>query len=283
MIEDLGIPAAGNDRRYWRRHQKRRVRKARRSWTALRAAGAVFLDLALLGVFGYVGYETFGHVTTAPQFALRDIEVEGAARLSPEDVRRALAPFAGRNLLEVDLEEAAAAVASDPWVARASLMRVLPRSLKVEIEERKPAALAVVRGTVHVVGDDGFDIGPAAAGFSLDRPLLTGLDRLDRGARERALAAGSAAIASLAAASPELAAEVSEIDLSRPDRLRLVPKTRGPEILLDPGRIDGNLEDYLSLRGEIESRWGETSRVDLRWRDRISILPAAAGPGPESD
>ncbi len=283
MIEELGIPPAGNDRRYWRRRQKREVRQARRSRTALRVVRSVFLDIAVLAVLGYVGYETFGHVTTASQFALRRIEVEGAVRLSPEDVRKRLARFEGRNVLDVDLEEAAAAVASDPWIARASLMRVLPDSLQVKIEERKPAVLALIRGTVHVVDDGGFVIGPAAAGFVLDRPLLTGLDRLDRDALRKALVVGSAAIAGLGSASPALAAEASEIDLSRPDRLRVVPRGRGPVLLLDPERIESNVADYLSLRGEIESRWGEMSRVDLRWKDRISILPASREPGSESD
>jgi hypothetical protein len=49
----------------------------------------------------------------------------------------------------------------------------------------------------------------------------------------------------------------------------------GPAILLDPDRVERNLNRYLELRREIARRAGRLEYVDLRWRERISVMPAA--------
>ena len=44
-------------------------------------------------------------------------------------------------------------------------------------------------------------------------------------------------------------------------------------ILLDPERIDRNLERYIRLSRAIDDRVGAQTYVDLRWQDRISVMP----------
>src|SRR3954462_14832052 len=61
-------------------------------------------------------------VLTAPLFRLRTVdvrEVEGAclARLTPDQVRQALAPLRGQNVVRLSLSDAAARVRRNPWIA----------------------------------------------------------------------------------------------------------------------------------------------------------------------
>ncbi len=51
----------------------------------------------------------------------------------------------------------------------------------------------------------------------------------------------------------------------------------GPTILLDPRRVELNLLEFLELREAIHRRVGAAEYVDLRWRDRISVMPASKG------
>jgi len=46
-----------------------------------------------------------------------------------------------------------------------------------------------------------------------------------------------------------------------------------PQLLLDPDRVEQNLDPYLELREAIARRVGDADYVDLRWRDRISVMP----------
>ena len=66
---------------------------------------------------------------------------------------------------------------------------------------------------------------------------------------------------------------VREIDLSRADRIGVMADPREPRILLDPEWVDRNLSDYLALRDEIVDRVGPMEYVDLRWSNRIAVMP----------
>ena len=127
--------------------------------------------------------------------------------------------FDGRNLAGLDLDRVAADATRDPWVRNASVKRVLPDTLRVSVEERTPAALAVVNGLVHVVDGTGFVMGPAGPGLAFDLPVLTGFDGLRGDDLSRALAESVDRLAALRRASPGFAAGVSSLDRSSPDRL----------------------------------------------------------------
>jgi hypothetical protein len=60
-------------------------------------------------------------------------------------------------------------------------------------------------------------------------------------------------------------------------------RSGGPQILLDPGRIDRNLDDFLKLQPMIARRVGSVTRVDLRWDRRIALLPGGDSPLTESE
>lgn len=277
MTGERASPIAEPDRRYWRRRVNRAVRKARRTRTLLRWAVAVALNVAAAAVLAYAGFQAFLVATTAPEFALETIDIVGTRHGSPDAVRARLASLRGRNLLVIDLDEVARAAASEPWVLRASVKRILPRTLRVRVTERTPAALALIHGLVHVVDEEGFVMGPAGPEFPVEGPVLTGLERLDGEPLATALGRGVRAISDLGSANGAFLAGVSEIDLSRPDRVGIVTREPGPVILLDPERVDRNLNEYLGLQAEIDSRIGPATRVDLRWADRIAIAPATSG------
>jgi hypothetical protein len=125
-----------------------------------------------------------------------------------------------------------------------------------------------------VVDTNGYVIRASGPGATDDLPVLTGLDGLDEERLIAALRAGVASIERLRRAVPGWIGEISEIDLGRRDRIAVRTVDPGPTILLDPGRIERNLREYLELRGDIARRAGALRTVDLRWEDHISVTPA---------
>ncbi|HZN54325.1 MAG TPA: FtsQ-type POTRA domain-containing protein [Candidatus Polarisedimenticolaceae bacterium] len=272
MIE--GGPFPEPDRRYWRRRVNRHVRKARRARRFLRWAGILASNLAVGAVLVVSGASVARHVVTSSDLAVRTIVVEGTMRTTPKAVEAALSGFVGRNLVELDLDDVASAATRDPWVREASVKRMLPGTLRVSIVERAPGALALLHGAVHVIDDRGVVMGPAGPGLAFDLPLLSGLDRLQGRELEAALARGVGFLTTLHEAQPAWSRGISELDLSRADRVTMRRVDGGPELLLDPERIDRNVRAYLALQPTIARKIGEARRVDLRWSRRISILPA---------
>jgi cell division protein FtsQ len=282
LIEE-GRPLAEPDRRYWRRRVNRHVRKARRARTLLRWAGILAANFAIGAVLVVTGASVARHFATSDELAVREILVEGTARTSPKSVRAVLASYLGRNLVEVPLDEVARAATRDPWVKEASVKRILPGTLRVTVTERTPGALALIRGGVYVVDDGGFVMGPAGPELPFDLPLLVGLNGRRGQDLEAALTDGVALLMRLHDAFPAWTRGISEVDLSRSDRVAVTRLEGGPPILLDPQQIDRNLGAYLALQPMIARQVGGVSRVDLRWSHRISLLPAADSPATEND
>ena len=283
-MKDLLRPIERPEERYWRRQANRRVRKER----TVRAVARVLIVLGLnlvAAVLVLLGLARFArHLTESDRFALREIRVEGTARTTPRAVEAELSPLRGRNILALDLDEVAERVARNPWVLRTSIRRVLPGTLQVSITERIPAAIALIRGTAHVVDAGGRVIGPSGPGLDDDLPVLCGLDRREGKELEGAIRRGLSALAALDGADGPWSRRISELDLSEPDRIAVTTREEGPRILLDPDRAGRNVARWLTLRTEIESRVGPVQTVDLRWSRRIGVLPAEEnGEGREAD
>jgi cell division protein FtsQ len=281
MEEGRSLPEP--DRRYWRRRVNRHVRKARRVRTLLRWTGIVAANLAIGVVLVASGASVARHFATSDELAVREIVVEGTAATTPESVRAVLHDYFGRNLVELALDEVAVAATKDPWVKQASVKRILPGTLRVTVTERTPGALALLGGSVYVVDDGGVVMGPAGPELPYDLPLLVGLDAHRGKDREAALARGIDLLLRLHAAFPTWTKGISEVDLSRGDRVAVTRIEGGPQILLDPDRIDRNLGAYLALQPTIARKVGDVNRVDLRWSQRISLLPAADRSATEND
>ena len=60
--------------------------------------------------------------------------------LNAEDLRQAAAGLTGRGFFNTDVRAVRTAVEAHPWVRRASVKRVWPRTLVVEVTERAPVA-----------------------------------------------------------------------------------------------------------------------------------------------
>ena len=282
MIEG-NRPFPEPDRRYWRRRVNRHVRKARRARTLLRWTGILVVNLAVGAVIVVSAASVARHFATSDELAVRNIVIEGTARTTPEAVRDVLRGYLGKNVAEVSLEDVARAAGNNPWVKGAAVKRVLPGTLRVTVVERTPGALALIGGLVYVVDDGGTVMGPAGPGLAFDLPLLTGLDGYGEKDRAVALSRGVAFLLQLHEGFPDWTRGISELDLSRPDRVAVTRMDGGPQILMDPERIDRNLGAYLALQPMIARKVGGTSRVDLRWSKRISLLPAADGSATEHD
>lgn len=273
MTGDGGTPVLEPDRRYWRRRVNRHVRNARRTRRFGRLAVIAAANLAVGAMLVATGASAIRHLTESPEFAVRNLDVRGCERTTPAALRAALSGFVGRNVFSIDLDDVARDAAGDPWVERAAVKRVLPDTLRVEIEERSPAANAMIGGLAHVVDGEGFVLGPAGPGMAYDLPVLTGLDPRQGKVLAAAIERGTTALAGLRDGFPEFAAGISEIDLSRDDRLVVATVDPGPRLALDPERPDRNLRDWLRLRDELTRRAGEIDTVDLRWDRRITLMP----------
>jgi len=263
--------------RYWRRRANRRVRKARLTRSLLRLLRGLALHTAIAIVVLLAAGRAFQQLSKSHALELERVELRGIARAAEPQIRRALDGFVGRNLMEIDLDDVAEVARQDVWVSDVQVRRMLPDTLCIELDERSPSALALIDGTPFVIDSDGAPVGVVGPDLWEDLPILTGLDDLDPGERAARLAFGIEVLERLRSLSPSFADDISELNLSSGDRIVVRTVVPGPRLLLDPLHVERNIRRWLNHRDGIESRTGGTDYVDLRWRDRITVMPASEG------
>jgi cell division protein FtsQ len=193
------------------------------------------------------------------------LEVRGSHFLSEGEVRELIGPAVGERILALDIEALKARLRASPWVADATITRALPDTVRVEIRERVPLALAEL-DQLYLMDQDGglIDIyGPRTGAFDL--PIVRGLKGVEEESRrERARRAG-ALLADLA----ELAGEISEVYVEASGDLRVVLRGAGEVLLFGEPPYRTRLVTFLSLRRELAEKAPGAEHFDLRFRGRI--------------
>lgn len=165
--------AADDNRRRGSAKPKRDRKRLRR---VLLALVKLFVAGAITGLAVWGGIMAYRHATTAAYFAVDTIEIEGATRLSEAEILAAAGVEPGMNVFAVDVDDAASRLGSHPWVAEAEVTRRLPRSVAIQVLERKVEAL-VLFDVPYLVDDSGEVFKRWALGDPRPRPLLTGFSR----------------------------------------------------------------------------------------------------------
>ncbi len=274
-MNDIKPVLAEPDQHYWRRRANRRVRKRRLT----RILGRWLVSAMALGIIGTAMFQAAAHAVdtfkSVDSLAVERIDVEGALRAGPAKIRERLQRYLGRNIIDLSLYEVAEAARADSWVRSASVKRILPGTLRVTVHERHPVAVAVIDGAAYVVDATGYVAGRTQAEIFAELPVILGLDGLDRETLASELRRGVGTIARLRQTAGVWVGEVASIDFTRRDRIAVRTFDPGPLILLDPQEVERNLNRYLELRREIARSAGPLEYVDLRWHDRITVMPAA--------
>jgi len=259
---------------FLRPERRTRVRRQRRGWTH---RVVLAIQMAAVTLVAFTGAWTgYSKVMASERLKVSKLEVRGARFLSEGEVRELLGPAVGENILALDLAGLKTRLRKSPWVADALVTRTLPDTLRVEIRERVPLALAEVE-RLYLMDADGalVDIyGPRTAAFDL--PIVRGLGRLEPEARRDRAERAGALLADLG----DLAQEVSEVTVEETGDLRIVLRGPGEVLRLGPPPYRKRLLTFLGLRKELKARCPQAEYFDLRFAGRIYAKEAPTAPKP---
>jgi cell division protein FtsQ len=240
-----------------------------------RIAGLVLLGLGMLAGSAV----SVRWLLTSPRFAVADVDVEGASRVTADDVRSAAAITAGTNVWRLDPSAIAARVAAVPEIRRAEVIRRFPNRVTILVEERRPFTL-VHGGRLHWLDEEGRVLDEVSQAVVPAVPVVSGLSEAElvsmRTAPSPRAREAIALIRVLLRRRSALTAEISEIDMSRGDGPVLYT-VDGVEVRLGTDEWEerlARLERILTQMG----RDGEVVRaIDLRFRDQVVLTKGGQG------
>jgi cell division protein FtsQ len=210
-------------------------------------------------------------------FAAERVEVTGARMLAPHEVLKASGVAVGMNVW-TDPAPYLAALRRDPAVADARIVRVLPRTLRIRVTEKTPAAL-VQAGTLRPATALGEVLAVDPARAPLDLPLFTARVRLDGRGRitDPEARAALAEAGRLGALEPALMARVSEVRPAGRDALRLILSSPAAELLVRDGisaeavvRLRATLDDVVRRAAADTTAHGRPV-LDARFDDQVVV------------
>ena len=262
-VSDLGERSAfvasqrvGKDRR----RARRRARLRR------------LLPLLVLTAAAWFAVVVFSHwLLTTPRFSVATVDVRGASRVPPARILAAAAVEPGTSLFRLDPRAIAGRVAAIPEIRRADVVREFPDRVVISVEERRPFTL-LHAGRLHWLDEEGRLLGASPEAVVPQVPVVSGLSddeltSMKSAPSPKALAA-IALIRALLRTGSALAAEISEIDMSRPDG-PLLYTVDGVEVRLPAEEWE---EQLVRLEGVLTQVADQDVRaVDLRFRDQVIL------------
>ncbi len=271
-VEDLAeVGTAMSRQRVSRvRMARRMTRRARWVMAHVVPIGATLVVLAAVGLGAL-------WLLTSPRFAVTEVTVVGASRLTPEEVVAASGIDAGTNLFWLDRSAVVARLESLPLVRRADLVRRFPNRLMLTVEERRPFTLAHA-GRLHWIDEEGVSLGAETRAVVPPAPVISGLSPADLGAGDGVpsprVAAGISLLRVLLRSEMTLLRQISEIDVSRPDGPVLYT-VEGVEVRLGGEDWEARLGRLQGVLAQVRAGGEPVSAIDLRFRDQVVLKTVA--------
>jgi cell division protein FtsQ len=235
----------------------------------------IVAGLAGLGAMVALGWAGAAWLLGSPRFRIDRIVVRGNTRLSAGEVAALVGALRGQSLLRADLEAARARLLESPWLADASLRRVLPSSVEVTVVERMPMAIGRIGGRLFLVDADGVVIdeyGPQYA--QVDLPVVDGLvPGGGTGPVDPERAALVRRLLAALAARPALQRKVSQVDVSDAHDAVVLLDDDAARLHLGDTRFVERLQTYLEVAPRLRERIAEIDAVDLRFDTRVYVRP----------
>jgi cell division septal protein FtsQ len=228
----------------------------------------LFARFTVFGIFlaasGWAAYFVVRYLTTSPSFELRKLSVSGIKRVEENQVLAKAGFELGTNAFKVDLQKIRQRVEEIRWVRHALVERVLPDQIIIKVVEREPIGLARIRGEVYEFDRDATILEPDPAGGA-SFPVLDGLRPNDPRGNKKKVEIYRKVLEDIGQPS------LSEVHINSSGEVSVVAASDPLVINLGASELRSRWTKYLQFKAEIDERYPQAVRVDLRFKNQVII------------
>jgi cell division protein FtsQ len=231
--------------------------------------------LVVLIVVGYGSYTVIEYVRTSPRFEIRKVEVGGLKRVEETQVLAQAQLPDGVNVFSVNLDEVRERIEELKWVRFASVKRVLPNTIAINVVERQPVGLARIRKQI-LQFDTEAELLDRDQGAGMRAPILDGLKPNDVKGNRKKVGLYSRIMEELHGQS-----DLSEIHINDDEEVSVVSLSE--PLLVNLGKEDFRARWglYLRFRTQIQKEYPEAVQVDFRFANQVILKMKPEAPDAE--
>ncbi|MGA2694689.1 MAG: FtsQ-type POTRA domain-containing protein [Terriglobales bacterium] len=245
-------------------------------WTA-----AVLTVVAVCGTTVAAVYQYGEHSWRFRVESSDDIEVGGFHNVTRSQVIEVMGGDIGRNIFFVPLDQRQEQLQQIPWIESASVMRFVPNRLRIEIHERTPVAFIRVGSKIMLTDASGalMELPPPSKG-KYSFPVIVGASSGEppstRAARMKIY---NQVVDDLDSDGGKHSQDLSEVDLSDPEDVKIVPNDSQGDVLVHLGSSNylDRYKIYQSHIREWRQQFSKLESVDLRYDNQIIVNPDMQG------
>ncbi len=274
---------ADDEPRYLRRQKPVEIRRKKfsgRGWSFYRRV----LVLSFAGVAGataaYYGMQFLLYSPSMLLLKPDQVEVNGNRIVSREAVLQQFVHDRNRSVLRVPLEARRSQLEQIPWVESASVQRILPNRLRIELTERTPVAFARSGNELALIDAHGVIL-DRPRGEELHFPIVTGVsEELPRDQREKRMQTYEEFMKDVDLVRAGSSDRVSEVDLSIPKDLRAVMTglasandSQAVTIHFGSSEFTGKFKMLVDNFSQWQANAGHVRSIDLQYSRQVVVNP----------
>ena len=205
------------------------------------------------------------------------LEIAGLHHVTHAQVMDVMGGDIGRNVFFIPLDERKKQLEEIAWVESASVMRLLPNRIKVQIVERTPVAFVQIGSKIALIDAHGVVMEPPAGSTTkYSFPVIVGMgDPEPLSTRAARMKIFMQLTSDLDSGGAHYSRDLSEVDLSDPEDVRVTAGDPSGEVLIHLG--SGNfLERYKLYVAHVQEWRGQFHKlrsVDLRYDRQVIVNP----------
>lgn len=274
---------ADEEPRYLRRQKPVEIRRKKlggRGWVFYRRVLVFTVTGAAITVGAYYGTRFLLYSPSMLLLKPEQIELTGNHVVTREAVLRQFAQDRNRSVLQIPLDQRRGQLEQIPWVESATVHRILPNRIRVELTERTPVAFARNGNEVELIDPHGVILyRPQDTDYQF--PVVTGVsDDLPRDQREKRMQLFQEFMKGIELVRGGASQAVSEVDLSIPKDLRVVltgldSPTDAQAVTVHFGSSDfsGKFKMLVDNFSQWQAHTGRVQSIDLQYTRQVVVNP----------
>ncbi len=243
-------------------------------WAALAAVGSCVVGVLAAGLYHYGERSWRFRVESSD-----DIEVTGMQNVTKAQIMEVMGADIGRNIFFIPLAQQKAQLEQIPWVESASVMRFVPNTLKVEIQERTPVAFARVGPRISLI-DAGGTLMELPQKHKYSFPVILGMNPGEPlSTRAPRMKAYNQLVRDLDSSGARHSQDLSEIDLSDLEDVKVRVNDPAGDVLVHLGSSNylTRYKIYVTHVQAWRQQFQKLESVDLRYDNQIIVNPDMQG------
>jgi len=274
---------ADEEPRYLRRQKPVEIRRKKlggRGWRFYRHILVFTATGAILTVGAYYATQFLLYSPAMLLLKPEQIELTGNHVVTREAVLRQFAQDRNRSVLQIPLDLRRSQLEQIPWVESATVHRILPNRIRVELTERTPVAFARNGNEVELIDPHGMILDrPQDTDYQF--PVVTGVsDDLPRDQREKRMQLFQEFMKDIELVRGGASQAVSEVDLSIPKDLRVVltglaspTDTQAVTVHFGSSDFSGKFKMLVDNFSQWQAHTGRVQSIDLQYTRQVVVNP----------